>query len=56
MIKLREMNKIREATVKNANEKVFGARIENAENILKKNKMPLWQLHRYMVGDSQLMI
>ena len=39
MIKLREMRRIKGATVKNAKEKVFGARIENAGNIQKKNKM-----------------
>ena len=56
MIKLREMRRIKEATVKNASEKVFGARIENAENIQNKNRMLLWHLRRSTAGDSQLTI
>ncbi len=47
------MRKIKKAIVKNASEKVFGARIEDAENIPKKNKMLLWRLLRSMAGDSR---
>ena len=50
------MKRIEVAIVKNASEKVSGARIENAENIQKKNKMLLWRPLRSMAGDSQLTI
>ena len=44
------------AIAKNAREKAYGARIENAEIIQKKNKMLLLLLLRYMDGDSPSMI
>ena len=56
MIKLKETRRIEVAIVRNVSEKVSGARIENAENIQKKNKMLLWRPLRSMAGDSPLTI